>query len=284
MARYLCPQCKCAQLAACKGMARASKLSLRKKQRPPSQEVTGRGDAAQLLLPHHARPPRVVGGGQECPPYLGLPNPGGNLCYLNAVLQAIANTLRVVPAAARHLSGLVRGVTAVGSPSGTEEATIDTSVGAEVGMVLSRLLRANHELRCRTAAPGSPGGATAVVEDRPHALAVARALRAEGGFEPGAQHDAAEALLGLLQQTPHQTLHQTRRAGRRAPRGRHSAGASSSPRLSQSPWPSLGRLFEGAVRTSTECLDCGHTNHRSGPERSLRLCAARTSALCNTFK
>jgi hypothetical protein len=120
-----------------------------------------------------------------CPPhFVGLPNPNGDICYANSVIQALSHVLCLL-----------------GDLSWREPIKNGScNVTSEAKSLFHIIESANISLR-------QPSTASAELE-MPHVLPLLRALRAmsPGNFTPGQQHDAAQAyeciVDGFSQDTP----------------------------------------------------------------------------------
>jgi len=154
LANYFCSKCRSEHLNEAKFQRARSKLSLRK--RPH--------DIAHITneTPVISAASDVLKREQEVrPPYVGLPNPNGDLCYLNSVVQALAHSLK-------H--------------AGFENKLLISNKMSEVAQTFFSLLRGIAE-------SNSLLSGSAATNNMPllHALALAREIRANfvGRFTPG---------------------------------------------------------------------------------------------------
>jgi len=247
IANYYCPKCREKNISHHK---RSSKLSL--KRRLPVADTHdgetkpfGRPDAHAIELHPHMTgseaskvresPDYGCNLDSTKPPIVGLPNPGGDLCSLNSVVQALLVALPLVNFSSLALKQL-------------QCSTVTKAILNELVSLLETMEKANASLRAekRASLDDREGSSFA----QPHGLALARSLRAAnpGRFPSGAQHDAEEVLLSLLAEVddPNNDLNIDKESSQK----------DSLEILSKR------SLFEGENLSNLECLNCHRKSTR----------------------
>ena len=194
-----------------------SKLSLKRKKDHLANRIVHSGRVEEPPPLNEVVVPCVV----------GLPNPEGDLCYINALVQALSHTLGIVET----------------DESKDSQISGDASLASELIALLIRVASANKHLRHIQ----NIGACEKVV--LPHSLALARALRNErpGDFMAGQQHDCAEAMHAILESLRNVKSRRDSRLCRLQFKSRAFEIAS---------------LFEGGYRAHLHCNQCERHSFR----------------------
>ena len=250
ISKYYCPKCR---EKTASNFGRPSKLSL--KRRLP-RDGSRNGESKPIDRPNaHAVElhPQMTGKDDfhvrestgpvnnfdnSSPPIVGLPNPGGDLCSLNSVMQALLVALHLVDFSSSDSWPL-------------HGSTTTNGIQNELASLLQAMDRANANRMELLCAPTSNQQMNSFAQ--PHGLALARSLRAThpGRFPAGAQHDAEEVFLSLVDE-PEKHLSGSR-------------SVESSSREDSFDLPLGRRLFEGKSHANLECLKCQRKSTRCVP-------------------
>lgn len=260
IAKYYCPRCRSRgyadSTATARHVGRSLKLSL--KRRLPVA-VAYEGESHPVIRPdvETAVPSSYIPSGEAShipqssssdksgfghfdarAPFVGLPNPGGDLCSLNSVIQALSVALKRVDFNYSETQ-----------PQPRDEKS--DGISEEATLLLRAVVEANARLSHQETVPVGDEPAAPFVQ--PHGLALARSLRAAhpGRFPAGTQHDAQDVLLSLLEGQGSQ--------GVGSETGTCSEAVS---HADANAFKLDSGLFVGKSQARLECLTCHHTSTR----------------------